>query len=72
MAEQPEEPEMSISFQVAYEGGDDVHTMDVQALAPALLGFSEIIREANSVLNAGRSTVSLRVVSDFEHKCFSN
>lgn len=66
------EPEMTVSFQVAYESDvADAHAMDVQSLAPALLGFGELIREANAELNAGRSTVNLRVVSDFEHKCFN-
>ena len=62
---------MTVSFQVAYEGPGDGHAMDVQSLAPALLGFSDIIREANAALNGGRAAVNLRVVSDFEHKCFN-
>jgi hypothetical protein len=71
MSEVRGEPEMTVSFQVAYEGSDDVHAMDVQALAPALLGLGDLIREANTQLNGGRSTINLRVVSDFEHKCFN-
>lgn len=65
------EPDMTVSFQVAYDGDGDLHGMDVQELAPALLGFGEIIREANNYFNSGRAMVNLRVVSDFEHACFN-
>lgn len=71
MSEEHREPEMTVSFQVAYEGDGDLHAMDVQELAPALLGLGEIIREANAYFNAGKAAVNLNVVSDFEHKCFN-
>jgi hypothetical protein len=64
-------PEMSVAFQVAYDGAGDTHDMDVQILAPALLAFGDIIRTANAEINGDRSKVRLLVTSDFEHKCFN-
>jgi hypothetical protein len=58
-------------FQVAYVGDKDSdHTMDVEALAPALLGFGKLIRAANAELNQNRTTMRVLVDSEFEHKCF--
>lgn len=58
-------------FQVAYHGDRrDDHSIDVEALAPALLGFGQLIRESNAVLNGNRARVKILVTSDFEHKCF--
>lgn len=58
-------------FQVAYLGDDDNdHSMDVEALAPALLAFGKLIRAANSELNQKRATMKVLVDSEFEHKCF--
>lgn len=72
MATQLGDGEMTtVSFQVAYDGESGGHTMDVQLLGPALLAFGEIIREANAVINGGRSRVQVLVRSDFEHKCFN-
>lgn len=60
------------AFQVAYYGTDpDDHSMDVEALAPALLAFGKLIREANAQINGDRAKVKVVVTSDFEHKCFS-
>jgi hypothetical protein len=62
-------------FSIAYDGaaladaGD--HSIDVQSLAPALLAFGRLIREANAEFNGKRSTAKVLVVSDFEHKCFN-
>lgn len=70
---EPESGEMSrYDFQVAYEGADRrSHSMDVQQLAPALLAFGKLIREANTEINGKRAQVKVLVVSDFEHKCFN-
>jgi len=58
-------------FQVAYVGDDDSkHSMDVEALAPALLAFGKLIRAANAELNQKRTTMKVLVDSEFEHKCF--
>jgi len=58
-------------FQVAYVGDDDSnHSMDVEALAPALLAFGKLIRAANAELNQSRATMKVLVDSEFEHKCF--
>jgi len=60
------------SFQIAYDGGAaSGHSMDVEALAPALLAFGRLIRESNAVLNQNRATIKVLVTSDFEHKCFN-
>lgn len=60
------------AFQVAYYGTDpDDHSMDVEALAPALLAFGRLIRETNTQINGDRAKVKVVVTSDFEHKCFS-
>jgi hypothetical protein len=58
-------------FQVAYIGDDDNdHSMDVEALAPALLAFGKLMRAANAELNQSRATIKVLVDSEFEHKCF--
>lgn len=59
-------------FAVAYAGTDrkDDHSIDVQTLAPALLAFGKLLREANNEFNGKKSTSKVLVVSDFEHKCF--
>ncbi len=59
-------------FQVAYDGKQlDAHSIDAQELAPALLSFGRMIREANSHLNGKKANVKILVTSDFEHKCFN-
>jgi hypothetical protein len=62
-------------FSIAYDGVALVdtsdHSIDVQALAPALLAFGRLIREANTEFNGKRSRANVRVVSDFEHRCFN-
>ena len=60
------------SFTIAFDGDErsDDHTMDVELLAPALLGFGKLIREANTEFNGERAKANVRVISDFEHKCF--
>lgn len=60
------------TFQVAYYGDSpDDHSLDVEALAPALLGFDRLIRESNAILNGDKARVRVLVTSDFEHKCFN-
>ena len=59
-------------FQIAYVGDDaDDHAMDVEALAPALLGFGHLMRAVNADLNKDQAKVKVLVESDFEHKCFN-
>lgn len=68
-----EEPKLSrYGFAVAYDGasGEDEHSIDVENLAPALLAFGKLIREANIEFNGKKSTSKVLVVSDFEAKCF--
>lgn len=71
---QVEPSEMSKqAFSVSYAGSErpDHHSIDVEALAPALLAFGRLIREANTEFNGKKSTAKVVVVSDFEHKCFN-
>ena len=62
-------------FSIAYDGdllaGSAGHSIDVQSLAPALLAFGKLIREANTEFNGKNSTAKVLVVSDFDHKCFN-
>lgn len=60
-------------FSVAYASSShpDDHSIDVDVLAPALLAFGKLIREANRETNGKASTAKVLVVSDFEHKCFN-
>ena len=60
-------------FSVAYSGigRSDDHSIDVETLAPALLAFGKLIREANRQTNGTSTTAKVLVVSDFEHKCFN-
>jgi hypothetical protein len=58
-------------FQVEYHGDRlDDHSLDVETLAPALLGFGRLVRETNALLNGDKARVKILVTSDFEHKCF--
>lgn len=59
-------------FSVAYNGTKRTsdHTIDVEALAPALLAFGLLLREANTEANGKKSKAKIIVASDFEHKCF--
>ena len=69
-----EEGDMSRKeFSVAYNGPDRLadHTIDVDLLAPALLAFGKLIREANREINGKATKANVLVVSDFEHKCFN-
>jgi hypothetical protein len=59
-------------FQIAYLGDvADDHAMDVEALAPALLGFGRLMRAVNADLNKDQAKVKVLVESDFEDKCFN-
>jgi hypothetical protein len=51
----------------ALRGGE----MDVRDLAPALLAFGDLVRDANRLLNAGRAEVSVRVKSRFRRGSFA-
>lgn len=70
----PEVVEVSrYQFSIAYTGderGAD-HSISVEALAPALLAFGKLMREANAELNGPKTRANVYVVSDFEHKCFN-
>lgn len=74
MAEQQGERRVSRQeFSVAYAGTArlDDHTIDVEALAPALLAYGRLIRAVNQDMNGSKSAAQVRVVSDFEHRCFN-
>jgi hypothetical protein len=59
------------SFQIKYDGPALAdHTIDVNDLAPALLGLNDLIQEANHVVNNDRAAVSLRIKAT-EPGCFT-
>jgi hypothetical protein len=59
------------AFQVQYVGENpEDHTMDVEELGPALIGFGKMIRAANEEFNQDKARVRVLVASDFEHRCF--
>ena len=60
-----------VEFEIAYDGAEDLHEMDVTRLGPALIGLGDLIREANFQINGDSAKVNLVVTSDFEHKCFN-
>jgi hypothetical protein len=56
-------------FQVEYHGDRlDDHSLDVEALAPALLGFGRLVCESNALLSGDKARVKTLVTSDFEYK----
>lgn len=58
-------------FQVVYDGPSlDTHEMDVNDLAPALLAISELLEEANQVINEGRAKIEVRVKGSFKSGSF--
>lgn len=59
-------------FSVAYNGSKRKHdhTIDVEALGPALMAFGKLLREANLELNGKKSSAKVLITSEFEHKCF--
>lgn len=61
----------SATFQAIYDGEAlRAHKIDVEQLAPALLALGEMVREANAVINGGRSKVKLLVKADHDNLCF--
>lgn len=61
--------EFSVAYNGAARSGD--HSIDIQSLAPALLAFGRLLREANAEFNGRKAAAKILVVSDFEHKCFN-
>ena len=58
-------------FYVVYDGPALAsHEMDVRELAPALLAFSSLFEEANSILNRDRAKITLNVKGSFKVGCF--
>lgn len=58
-------------FELTYDGPAlSEHGMDVADLAPALLAFGDLVKQANFRVNGDQSKVNLIVQSNFEHKCF--
>jgi hypothetical protein len=63
-------PDEAETFQLKYDGPALAdHTIEVADLAPALLGLSELIEEANHVVNNDRTSISLRIKAT-EPGCF--
>lgn len=59
------------TFNILYDGPALAsNEMDVRELAPALLSLGEVLEEANSTLNNGRTQVSVKVRASFKTGCF--
>src|ERR1700676_1266800 len=59
------------TFRIVYDGPDLAeHQIDVQDLAPALMGLADIFSEANEVLNGEKCTIRVLVTPDIEKQCF--
>jgi hypothetical protein len=59
-------------FSISYSGiTRPTITIDVEALAPALLAVGRLVRIANVEFNGEQASASVRVVSEFEHRCFN-
>lgn len=59
------------SFRISFDGTDlATHTMNVRDLAPSLLALSDIVSEANQVLNGANARVELHVTPDIHQACF--
>ena len=70
-AEESVDQMSSTSAIVRYDGPIVAeHSMDVNDLAPALLGLSEIVKIANRQFNGDRTEVKVLVRVDTEQKCF--
>lgn len=67
----PEEDKSKARFRISFDGTDlAAHTMDVRDLAPSLLALSDIITEANQVLNGSNARAKLYVTPDIHQECF--
>src|SRR5437762_2301666 len=63
-------PEETQTFQLKYDGPALAdHTIAISDLAPALLGLSDLIDEANHIVNGDRTSVSLKIKAT-EPGCF--
>lgn len=59
------------AFRVAFDGEALAsHTMNVRDLAPALMGLSEALIEANRVLNGKETALEVHIAPDIEANCF--
>lgn len=60
-----------VAFRVAFDGEALAsHTMDVRDLAPALMGLSEALIEANKILNGKETALEVHITPDIEENCF--
>jgi hypothetical protein len=62
----------SWDFSVAYNGSQrrDLHSMDIETLAPTLQAFARLLKECNFEVNGKAAKAEIFIVSEFEHKCF--
>jgi hypothetical protein len=71
MAPLPEHPEAVESVLLIKFDGPQLksHQMDVTLLAPSLLAFGELCKQANFVLNGGNAKVTVLLSADVEARC---
>lgn len=66
-----EESKGKASFRISFDGTDlAAHTMDVRDLAPSLLALSDILSEANLILNGNNARAELHITPDIHQACF--
>lgn len=59
-----------IKCSLAYDGEALAsHAIDAYHLAPALVSFANLVREADKVINRGQSDVQVLVCADFQARC---
>lgn len=63
---------MLMELQLRYDGPAlKGHSMDVRDLAPALLAFGELCKEANRTLNGDKAAIKVLVNADIEANCIT-
>ncbi|AKO45700.1 hypothetical protein [[Haemophilus] ducreyi] len=63
-AKQQTENLQTTNFELVYEGGKtDQHKIDADVLGQSLIAFSELVREANELLNGSSSEVNTEVTA---------
>lgn len=64
-------PMSTVTFRIVYDGPALAgHAMEVRDLAPALLALSEVLEEANAVLNGKRAQIRVKVHGSFKTGSF--
>lgn len=65
--------EFRVQFSVAYSSSQNPHDHSIEAelLAPSLVATSKLLKEMNYEANKKSTECNLRIISEFERKCFN-